>query len=178
MLEFKAKFIRSALTSEGTHEITFAIEKGLETILDGLTALKNPFLTVKEYRAKRSKDANAYFWKLCDQQAKKLSLPKATVTKDDVYLQMLDRYGVCTYIVVKENVVERVKQEWRAVRELGEVTINGKQGIQLQCYFGSSTYDTKEMSRLIDGIVSECKEQGIETATPQELSLLKSEWGK
>jgi hypothetical protein len=35
MLEFKAKFIRSAPTSEGTHEITFAIEKGLETILRG-----------------------------------------------------------------------------------------------------------------------------------------------
>lgn len=64
------------------------------------------------------------------------------------------------------------------MRELGEVTVNGKTGVQLQCYFGSSTYDAKEMSVLIDGVVSECKEMGIETMTPDEIARLKSEWGR
>jgi hypothetical protein len=85
---------------------------------------------------------------------------------------------VNTHIVVKPHMVDKVKQEWRTVRELGEVTVNGKTGMQLQCFFGSSTYNTKEMSVLIDGVVSECKELGIETMTPDELAGLKNEWGR
>ena len=99
-------------------------------------------------------------------------------TKDDLYLIMLERYGIFTHIIVKASVVEKIKQEWRTVRELGEVTVNGKTGIQLQCFFGSSAYDTKEMSVLIDGVVQECKELEIETMTPEELSILKSKWNK
>jgi len=95
-----------------------------------------------------------------------------------LYEDMICRYGVFTHIVVKPSMVERVKEEWRAVRELGEVTVNGKTGIQLQCYFGSSTYNTKEMSVLIDGIVNECKEQGIETLTPEEIADMKRKWLK
>lgn len=128
---------------------------------------------IKVHRERRSLDANAYMWVLLSKLADALH-----TTKDELYLIMLERYGVFTHVVVKPEVVERVKQEWRTVRELGEVTINGKTGIQLQCYFGSSTYDTKEMSRLIDGVVSECKEVDIETLTPRELSVLKQDWGK
>ena len=86
---------------------------------------------------------------------------------------MLDRYGVFTHIIVKPYVVESIKREWRTVRELGEVVVNGQEGVQLQCFFGSSTYNTKEMARLIDGIVSECKELEIETMPPEKLELLK-----
>jgi hypothetical protein len=128
---------------------------------------------IKPYRNKRSLDANAYMWVLLSKMAAILH-----TTKDELYLQMLDRYGVFTHVVVKPNVVDRVKAEWRTVRELGEVKINGQTGIQLQCYFGSSTYDTREMARLIDGVVSECKELDIETMTPAELELLKNDWGK
>jgi hypothetical protein len=127
---------------------------------------------VKQHRQKRSLNANAYMWVLLSKMAEVLH-----TTKDELYLIMLERYGQFTHIIVKPNVVGKVKQEWRAVRELGEVTVNGKKGIQLQCYFGSSTYDTQEMSVLIDGIVSEAKELGIETLPPEDLALLKQEWG-
>lgn len=128
--------------------------------------------TIKEHRNKRSLDANAYAWVLMDKIASILHTDKW-----EVYLEMLSRYGVFTHIIVKPSVVEKVKQEWRSVKELGEVTINGQTGIQLQCYFGSSTYDSKEMARLIDGIVSECKEMNIETLSPDKLDAMKSEWG-
>lgn len=128
---------------------------------------------VKQYRQKRSLDSNAYMWVLLSKMAAALN-----TTKDDLYIEMLDRYGVFTHVIVKPEVVERVKAEWRTVRELGEVTVNGKTGVQLQCYFGSSTYDTKEMGVLIDGIVSECKEIGIETLPPDEVERLKALWGK
>ena len=43
-------------------------------------------------------------------------------------------------------------------------------------YYGSSTFDTKQMSRLIDNIVQDCKAVGIETLTPQQLDALKEGW--
>lgn len=127
---------------------------------------------VKVYRHKRSLNANSYFWLILSEMAVILH-----TTKDELYLVMLERYGVYTHLIVKPNVVERVKEEWRTVRELGPVTVNGTTGIQLQCYFGSHTYDSKEMSALIDGAVQEAKELGIETMTPAEIVRLKSEWG-
>ena len=96
--------------------------------------------------------------------------------KDDVYIEMLSRYGVFTHIIVKKSVVDKVKSEWRTVRELGEINVNGSQGVQLQCYFGSSTYDSKEMATLIDGVVREAKELGIETLPPDELNRMKRDW--
>lgn len=155
-----------------TNENPKAVQKAvaeLKTIVEGGKQLQSE---IKQYRQKRSLDANAYCWTLLSKMADVLK-----TTKDELYLQMLERYGVFTHIVVKPNVVDKVKQEWRTVRELGEVTVNGKTGIQLQCYFGSSTYDTKEMSVLIDGIVSECKELGIEVIPTAELQALKNSWG-
>ena len=94
-----------------------------------------------------------------------------------MYLQMLERYGVYTHFIVKPQAVGMLMQEYRLCRDLGEITVNGKTGHQIQAYFGSSQYDTKQMSRLIDGIVGECEDLGIETMTPGELAMLKEGWG-
>ena len=142
-----------------------------QKFIAAMKAGKQYIADLKEKRNRRSLDANAYLWVLLEKVAVAVNSDK-----DRVYLDMLSRYGVFTHMVVKPAVVERVKQEWRTVRELGEVTVNGQTGVQLQCYFGSSTYDTKEMSRLIDGVVSECRELGIETATPEELARIKETW--
>lgn len=125
-----------------------------------------------KYREKRSLDANAYMWVLLQKMAEALKS-----SKDELYIEVLERYGVFTHIIVKPRAVERIKEEWRTVRDLGEVTVNGEKGIQLQCYFGSSTYDTKEMSVLIDGVISECKELDIETLPPDEIRIMKERWG-
>jgi len=77
----------------------------------------------------------------------------------------------------KPAAVERVKQEWRAARELGELTINGQKAVQLQCYFGSHTYNSKEFSVLLDGVLDEAKELGIEILSEADKDLLLKEWG-
>lgn len=155
----------------GRFRVTFEsmedISKQLETITDKLLTI-----TAKLFRNKRSRDANSYSWVLMQKIAEDQHTDKWSV-----YLEMLGRYGVFTHIIVKPGVVDRVVSEWRTVKNLGEVTVSGQTGIQLQCYFGSSTYDTKEMSVFIEGIVSECHELGIETATPEELDRMKKEWG-
>lgn len=48
----------------------------------------------------------------------------------------------------------------------------------IRSYISSSDYDTEQMSRLIDMVVQDCKAEGIETMTPQELDALKSRWGE
>lgn len=170
--------IRLQFTENGTPEIVLTCPNCSD--LNEVSELKNIVangkqltVEIKQYRKKRSLDSNAYMWLLLSEMAAILK-----TTKDELYLLMLERYGVFTHVIVKPEVVEKVKQEWRTVRELGEVLVNGKTGIQLQCFFGSSTYNTLEMSKLIDGVVSEAKELGIETLTPEELSVLKQEWGE
>lgn len=73
--------------------------------------------------------------------------------------------------------VPRFEAEWRTVRNLGEISVNGQTGIQLQLYFGSSTFDTKEMSVFIDGLIEECRQLEIETLPPNEIERMKREWG-
>ena len=170
-IAFSSEKPELSFSLDGKVNVTFKAHKGL---LQALSALDGQIdVEVKKHRKKRSLDANAYMWLLLGEIADKLNS-----SKDEVYLTMLDRYGVYTHLIVKPNAVERIMQEWRTVRNLGEVTVNGTTGIQLQCYFGSSAYDTKEMSRLIDGVVYEAKELGIDTRTPEELSLMKEEWGR
>lgn len=127
---------------------------------------------IKQHRKSRSRNANALLWEVLGQMSAAIR-----TDKDSLYLEMLSRYGVYTHVVVKPNVVDRVKAEWRTVRELGEVTVNGQTGIQLQCYFGSSSYNSLEFSVLLDGVISEAREIGIEVDTSEMKSLLKS-WGK
>ena len=59
--------------------------------------------------------------------------------------------------------VEAVKKQWREVEEVGRGTVNGVESVQLLCYFGSSTMDSKEFSVLLDGVISEMKEMGLPT---------------
>jgi len=171
-MEFKGRLIDIARDwKTGRFRITFEAEedisKQVETVTDKLITV-----TTKLFRNKRSRDANSYSWVLMQKIAEDQHTDKWSV-----YLEMLGRYGVFTHIIVRPGVVDRVVSEWRTVKNLGEVTVSGQTGIQLQCYFGSSTYDTKEMSVFIEGIVGECHEMGIGTATPEELERMKREWG-
>ncbi len=147
------------------------IEPAFEQILETIKKRKLLSVEVKPYRQRRSLNANAYLWVLLAKLATVLN-----TDKDSLYLEMLDRYGVFTHIIVKPEAVERVKAEWRTVRDLGGVMVNGKTGVQLQCYYGSSGYDSAEMAKLIDGVVSECKEVGVETLPPDELEIMKKLW--
>ncbi len=171
---FQAKDIRMNVTTKGT-EITLTTDDrriDISRLQEATAKGKQLSVEIKQYRKRRSLNANAYLWVLLGKMAEVLR-----TSKDELYLMMLERYGVYTHIIVKPHVVEQVKAQWRTVRELGEVIVNGQKGIQLQCYFGSSTYDTKQMSVLIDGVVSECQELGIDTLPPDEIQMMKNQWG-
>lgn len=130
-------------------------------------------IVAKKHRNKRSLDSNAYCWVLLQKIAEAIGSDKWTV-----YLDCLQRYSrAFSHVIVKPEAVWRMKQLYRTCVDLGEINVNGKTGHQLQVYYGSSEFDTKEMAVFIDGIVSECKELGIETLPPHELERMKAAWG-
>jgi hypothetical protein len=130
---------------------------------------------IKEHKEKRSNNANSLMWHCLDQIAKAMIPPQ---DKWDVYLMMLKRYGKFTYICVKPNVVDAMKKQWRESEVIGHVDINGQDSVQMLCYFGSHTYDTKEFSVLLDGIISEMAEMGLKTPREEELERALERWEK
>lgn len=140
----------------------------------GIEKLTEQELNIKltKHRNKRSLDANAYAWVLMQKIAEAVESDRWSI-----YLTMLQRYSrAFTFVIVKENAVERMKELYRTCVDLGEIDVGGMTAHQLQVFYGSSTFDTKEMSVFIDGIVSECRELGIETMTPAELEKMQNAW--
>lgn len=170
-----AQKIRLQFDESGNTEIVLTTKDkpNITELKEVVAKGKELSVEIKQYRRSRSLDANALLWKMCTEIASTIRS-----TKDEVYLQMLERYGIFTHIIVKQEAVERIKQEWRTVRELGEVTVNKTTGVQLQCYYGSHLYDTKEFSVLLDGVISEAKELGIDVINEGEKNLLLEQWGK
>lgn len=128
---------------------------------------------LSEHKQKRSLNANALLWHCLGEIANALNTDKW-----EVYLQMLKRYGKYTYICVKPNVVDSVKKQWRECEVLGDIEINGQKAIQMLCYFGSSTYDSKEFSSLLNGVISEMEEMGLATPESEELERIMEQWAK
>lgn len=131
-------------------------------------------LTVKPYKPKRSLSANAYLWVLVGKLADKTGLPP-----DEIYRNAIRAVGISQLMVVNARAVSTIDHVWQAYG-LGwftERVDEDKDGeVILRCYYGSSSYDRKQMAALIDYIVQDCKAMGIETLTEQELSLLCDRW--
>lgn len=124
---------------------------------------------VKEHHEKRSLNANAYAWSLIGKIA-----DVVRSSKDEVYLTMLKRYGQSEMVSVLSYI--DVSGYFKYYEEVGRATLQGKEFTHYRVYKGSSEYDSREMSILIDGIVSEAKELDIETLPPYEVNRLKSMW--
>lgn len=131
----------------------------------------------KEHR-KRSLDSNAYFHVLCDKLRQKLGISMARCKN-----HLIADYGQIQYIdgaqmIYKTNAPEDYMMELetlhtKCVRVSEE---NGKEVFFYRVYRGSHDYNTAEMARLIDGTIAECKEQDIETASPDELARMQALW--
>ena len=130
---------------------------------------------VKIHRVKRSKNANDYLWVLCDKIAQDQGIGAV-----EVYRKEIEEVGVYTDVSIPGSTVERFAAEWSR-KGLGwfckvvddDFLVGCK---RVRCYYGSSTYNVQEMSRLINATVEDARALGIETATPAELALLLTEW--
>lgn len=133
-------------------------------------------LTIKEHRKKRSLDANAYFWELVGQLAGFLHM-----TPKEIYRQAIQDIGGNYEVVpVKDEAAGKFKEAWEKnglgwpCVDMGPSKIPGYRN--LKAYYGSSTYDARQMSVLIDHIVQDCKAVGIETKSKEEVESLLESW--
>jgi len=145
--------------------------------LSSLEELKENKLSIeiKKYRENRSLDANAYMWVLISKLEEKIN-----ISKDIIYKDAIRNIGVYEVIPVKNEAAERFIEAWTK-NGLGWVCETTKSKLEgytnILAYYGSSTYNTAEMSRLIDFIVQECKQLNIETMSRTELDSLIESWG-
>lgn len=124
---------------------------------------------IKEYKEKRSLNANAYAWLLIGKIADIMRL-----SKEEIYLRMLKDYGQSEVISLLSDV--NVEGYFKYYEKFGESSLKGKKFSHYKIYKGTSEYDTKEMSIFIDGVVQEAESLGIETKTPEEIERLKRLW--
>lgn len=175
-MEFNCKISnisRDLMTNKFT--ITLETEQNITSVEE----LKEQELTCRlvRFRKRRSLDANAYFWVLVN----KLS-NKAEIAVTEVYRAYIKEIGGnSTTICVQNKAVEQLCKSWQH-NGIGWITETFDSKIpdctNVILYYGSSTYNTEQMSRLIDMVVQDCKEQGIETLTPEQLAMMKAGWGE
>lgn len=124
---------------------------------------------IKEYREKRSLSANDYFWRLLDEMASYLGR-----TKEDLYLGYVKQVGPFKDFELSLDEAKTFRVAWSKLgtgwpTEQVDFTPDGER-VTIRAYYGSSTYNTRQMSRIIDMAVQDAKAMGIETLTPDELA--------
>lgn len=127
---------------------------------------KDKKFTIKEFREKRSLDQNAYCWKLITEIGNVLRK-----SKEEVYLQMLKDYGQSEIVSILSSI--NPKGYFKYYEAIGTGIVNNREFTHYKIFKGSSEFDSKEMSILLDGVIQECKQLGIETLTPDEIAHLK-----
>ena len=143
-----------------------------------LAGNKEAILKVDEYHPKRSLDANSYLWVLCGKIAELVGS-----TKEEVYQKCVNEAGQYEIVPIKREDIKKYKRMWESqgigymTEVLGECK-RTKGYMNVIRYYGSSTYDSKQMATLIDNVVQECEELGIETIPPEELKSLCEAWGR
>lgn len=151
--------------------------KDLEEI-EKLSLLEKITITIKKFFKKRSLDANSYCWVLCDKIAKELCKDGTIITKEKVYQDAVLQIGTFEAMIVEEKSYDKFKRIWEK-QGLGfliqEVSRKDK-CVKVHCYYGSSTYDSKEMSLLIELLVELAKSLRIETKTQAEINSLLELW--
>ena len=174
----ESKGILKSITKDwvsGKFLLTFELEQDISGQLEGI---KDKLLrvTAKLWREKRSLDANAYYWVLISKLSEVLK-----ISKSRAHNLMLRRYGQdeiyegkLIYVIIpdtEEAEEKALESDTFHIRPTSEVNTD-KDGMGFRTYImrkGSSQYDTREMSQLINGLVTECNQMGIETLPADEL---------
>lgn len=137
---------------------------------------KEYIIEVKEKKKRRSLDANALAWVLMDRLAEKLNMEKTEIYKQ--YIKEIS--GVSEIVCVLEKAADKLCDVWES-KGIGFQTDRMKSKmprcVNVVLYYGSSTYDTAQMSRLLDMIIADCKEYDIPTYDEKELESMLTAWG-
>lgn len=150
-------------------------------MFDELHQCEKLSVDIDKYRAKRSLNANSYMWVLCEKLAIKLSGEEERYTKEDIYRDAIREVGIFKdWENLSPSEAKTLCTAWGMIGTgwVSEQVDYMPDGIHvvIRTYYGSSQYNKKQMSRLIDNIVQDCQAEGIETKTPDEIANLLNLW--
>lgn len=154
----------------------FQMMARLSALLEGLKDTKEYVLEIKEHRKHRSLSANSYYWVLLEKISQVLGS-----TKEEIHEQMLQDYG--TLDTTEEGEIMDFSSRYLInpleagvhCKYRGSSQLNGVTWYHYYLIKGSSRYDSREFSVLVNGAVQEAKDLDIETLTPEELARLRYE---
>ena len=137
-------------------------------------------LEIKQFRKKRSLDANQKMWALINEMSTMIKL-----TPEEIYQGYIPDVGNNYRVFpVKPEEINEFAADWcnghlgRMVEDMGPCRLRDLRGYHnLRCYRGSSEYDVQTFSRLLNLVEQDCRQLGIETISERERSLLMEEWG-
>jgi hypothetical protein len=138
-------------------------------------------VTLKLFQKKRSRDANQKLWALINEMA---ALPNMYLTPEEIYQGYIPDVGDNYRIVpVLPEDVEQFAKDWchghigRMCEDVGPCRKRDLIGYRnIKCYRGSSEYDVPTFSRLLDLVIQDCRQLGIEVMDDRERSLMLEEW--
>ncbi len=189
-MKFVGEYKEHLFTSDGAVAVTFTAngeEKGkarqiAEEMRTSLTSAKEAVkyeISIKKYSPKRSVNANDYCWKLLSELAKKLSKTKGEITKEALYKQYILDFGSYDEVWAKNEVADSVIHNWQCKNKkdgigwLAEKITVGEKVTTIWLYPGSSSFDIHTMFEFTLAIVNDCKLEGIETRTPNEIAQME-----
>lgn len=164
------------MNRDGTQNITLTVNADFREEFDEL-ANGEIKVEIKKYNPARSLDANAKAWVLIDAIAAKTGLRKHEVYQEAIR----DIGGASDIVCVKNEAVGKLTRGWTEhgigwQYNVMPSKIPGCSNVTL--YYGSSIFDSKQMSALIDALIQEAEAQGIPTMSEEEKDKLLRQWGK
>lgn len=170
----KCRLIDLSISIQGKQRLILELDGDFRKTWDELHK-KDCEVSIKKFRNRRSNEANAYAWVLIDKISQKMRL-----TKTEVYRNAIrDVGGTSDMITIKKAAVDRLQKQWSAnglgwqVEDIGS-KIPGWTNLIL--YYGSSVYDSKQMSDFIEKLVSDARSLGIETRPDEEIQSMIKEY--
>lgn len=134
---------------------------------------------IGKFRNKRSKDANGLLWAICHEIGTSMNPP---LPKEAVYRKAIKDVGEFVPLPIKELAVDAFIRNWgkNGIGWFAEDTGASKlEGYRLVlAYYGSSTYDSKQMSTLLDYLVDEAQQIGLVLrASKKDIEEAVRRWG-
>lgn len=168
----KARIVDFALLLNRKQRLTLELDGDFRNKYDKLHD-KELEVTIKKFVENRSLKANAYLWALVTEIGNALR-----ESKEAIYFDMLKSYGQGGAVSVLEKYEDKFKKSYKYNEYLGETELNGKVFKHYQFWVGSSEYNKDEFSVLLDGVVNEAKNLGIETKSKEEIESILRSYGE
>lgn len=149
----------------------FAVKQVMKLTKDNKKTLE---IKLDYFKKHRSLDQNALMWALLTEYAYFLNGGRRdSVTEEDLYYTLLQKHGVAQFLAVLPEAVETLKQAYRGVMVIDKFKYQNKLFYQCKCILGSSNYTTSQMVDLIEGLLDDMEQAGVNSTN---MRALEEDW--